>query len=128
MSIIQRRRKELLAKFGRNQEESQVNNSFNDKLNKEISRLLKCVAGVQHNVNPMSWFKENEKDFPILSRFWLAYSSFPATSCSAERVFNNDGLIVTDLRYAIIAITLKTCFFCCLCYRYFLVEIVCTTQ
>ena len=103
MSIIQRRRKELLAKFARNQEESPVNNSFKDKLNKEISSLLKCVADVKHNVNPMSWYKENEKDYPILSRFWLAYSSFPATSCSAERVFNVDGLIVTDLRYAIIA-------------------------
>ena len=52
---------------------------------------LKSVAEVQPNINPMTWFKDYTKDYPILSRFWLAYSSFPATSCNAERVFNLDG-------------------------------------
>ena len=60
-----------------------------------LELILKCVAEVQPNINPMTWFKDNTKDYPILSRFWLAYSSFPETSCNAERVFNLDGLIIT---------------------------------
>ena len=60
-----------------------------------LELILKYVAEVQSNFNPMTWFEDNTKDYPILSRFWLAYSSFPETSCNAERVFNLDGLIIT---------------------------------
>ena len=89
----------MLAKSGKEKQDAPQNSSFKEMFDKEMSNLLKCVAEVQPNINPMTWFKENTKDYPILSRFWLAYSSFPATSCNAERVFNLDGLIVTNLRY-----------------------------
>ena len=48
--------------------------------------------------NPMDWWCENHTEFPLLAKFWLAHSCFPATSASAERAFNMDGLILTDSR------------------------------
>jgi hypothetical protein len=46
----------------------------------------------------MDWWCENHTEFPLLAKFWLAHSCFPATSASAERAFNMDGLILTDSR------------------------------
>ena len=43
----------------------------------------------------MDWWKQNHESFPLLSLYWRAYSSFPATSTSAERSFNMNGLILT---------------------------------
>ena len=48
--------------------------------------------------NPNDWWREHAGNYPLLAKFWLAHSSFPATSASAERSFNMDGLVLTPAR------------------------------
>ena len=99
MNAVERRRQELLIANGRNNEESVTPRaSFQDKLRHEVDKIVKYPARVGPGINPMEWFKDNQEEFPLLSKYWLAYSSFPATSCCVERVFNIDGLVYTNHR------------------------------
>lgn len=89
--------------------------SFKEKLEKELERLhseslshdykmiksgrfLKLRGTVPVFENPNIWWRLNHADFPLLAIFWMAHSSFPATSASSERVFNMDGLILVPRR------------------------------
>ena len=72
--------------------------SLKDRIRSEVMKLKEHTVEVNSSTDPMQWFKSNKEKFPLTTRFWLAHSSFPATSCSAERVFNVDGLILTDFR------------------------------
>ena len=49
--------------------------------------------------NPNLWWRSNQTLFPLLAKYWMANSSFPATSTSAERSFSMDGLILIPTRY-----------------------------
>lgn len=70
--------------------------TLKDKINLELTRFLKGTGSTKEN--PMDWWRENHADFPLLARFWRAHSSYPATSVSAERAFNIDGLVITPRR------------------------------
>ena len=100
MNPFMKRREMLLAKSGREQNvPAQTDEGFRDKLLKEIEKLISLVPKTDPSINLLQWLKEHQADIPILSKYWLAYGAFPATSCNAERVFNLDTLIVTDRRY-----------------------------
>ena len=45
----------------------------------EDLEIMMVSREVPPNQDPMMWMKENQKAFPVLSKFWLAHSSFPAT-------------------------------------------------
>jgi hypothetical protein len=64
----------------------------------KICRFLKLRGTVPVFENPNIWWRFHHADFPLLARFWIAHSSFPATSASSERVFNMDGLILVPRR------------------------------
>ena len=49
---------------------------------------------VPMDMNPSAWFRMHHKDFTLLTLFFKAHGAFPATSTSAERVFNMDGLVI----------------------------------
>ena len=74
---------------------------FEEKMEKEFKDLLDLkYRGIPDtDSNPSAWWRENQKQFPLLSKFWKAYSSFPATSTASERVFNVDGLVISPRRY-----------------------------
>jgi hypothetical protein len=72
--------------------------TLKDKINMELKRFLKGSGCLATKENPMDWWRENHADFPLLAKFWRAHSSYPATSASAERAFNLDGLILTPRR------------------------------
>ena len=77
--------------------EREGSSSFEDKIEKEFEEFLSLVTkGIPDiDTNPSTWYRDNHKKFPLLSKFWKAYSSFPATSTASERVFNVDGLVIS---------------------------------
>ena len=76
----------------------QTNATFKDKIMAELDKLHAATLKVPSNTNPSLYYKENADSFQFLIMYWLAYGAFPATSCNAERIFNIDCLILTNLR------------------------------
>ena len=98
LSSVDKRRAELLAARVSEPESGGGGGNLMDKISSEIKQLIAITPQVSSVTDPMKFLKENKEKFPLIVRFWLAHSSFPATSCSAERVFNVDSLIITDHR------------------------------
>ena len=63
-----------------------------------LYRILEYRSTVGPKENPNAWWRVHHSQFPLLRKFWLALSAFPATSTSAERVFNMDGLVLSPNR------------------------------
>ena len=103
VSSFEKRRAKLLAATIQRNETSSVdlnqNISLKDRVQKELDKLFEQMSSVTVKTDVMAWYREKCKEFPLLTKYWQPYSSFPATSCSAERVFNVDGCIITDNRY-----------------------------
>ena len=70
-----------------------------ERLREEWDKMKHHVGSVNTTDCPMDWWRQHSTDFPLLGKYWLANSSFPATSASAERAFNMDGLIFTSKRF-----------------------------
>merc|ERR1712126_430527 len=64
----------------------------------EFDRYLQIRGSVSLQKNPQEWWKERQKEFLILAKFYRAYCPFPATNTSSERVFNMGGQVVTSTR------------------------------
>ena len=96
-----RRRAQLLAAKQVTQPIQQLGmpQSIKQRLEAELSRFLNQGSGtVEPNENPNAWWRVHHTEFPLLSKYWIALCAFPATSTSAERVFNMDGLVLTPCR------------------------------
>jgi len=46
----------------------------------------------------LSWWREHERDFPIIARIARSHLGVPATSCPSERVFSAAGNILSSKR------------------------------
>ena len=62
-------------------------------------RFLMLRGCVDHNSNPQLWWREHSQEYPLLSRYYRGHCAFPATSTASERVFNVEGLVVSNSRY-----------------------------
>jgi len=49
--------------------------------------------------DPLSWWKTNRHDFPLLADLARGYLCVPASSAPSERLFSHAGKIVTDTRH-----------------------------
>ena len=49
-------------------------------------------------IDPLQWWKENEKRYPALAQEARRVLSMPSTSASSARVFSTAGRVVTSLR------------------------------
>ena len=99
LSVFEKRRLRLLSDSDLGIEDHNANPlSLKDKIQEEVKFLLKAMKDFKSDKNVMVWYKENCSKVPLIAKFLCAYSAFPATSCGAERVFNVDGLIITDHR------------------------------
>ena len=94
------RRAELLARRHNNVPEQRPSVvDFTTKLKLEVEKYsseLPCAL----DVSPCDWWKEkqNKERFPLLATYFNANSSFQATSCASERVYNIDGLVMMKQR------------------------------
>src|SRR6266498_3231953 len=59
----------------------------------EVDVYLKFKSS--KNVNPLSWWKVNEKKFPFLSKVSKEYFGIAATSVLSERLFSDIGNLIT---------------------------------
>ena len=50
------------------------------------------------NENPLTWWRSNEREYPLLARLAKQYLCVPGTSIASERVFSTAGDIVTAKR------------------------------
>ena len=100
VTSLERRRAQLLAKKrpSNTVATGSIAETFNTKIGRELDRFLVLSGTVDINMNPMDWWRNHALEFPLLARYWRAYSSFPTTSASSERVFNVDGLVLTSSR------------------------------
>ena len=57
-----------------------------------------AVGGKTKYHNPLVWWTQNERFFPILSKLAKRILAIPATSCPSERVFSVVGRIVSARR------------------------------
>ena len=60
-----------------------------------------------YNVNSLQWWKEHEKELPLLSAVTRDHLCIPVTSSSSERMFSTGGNIISAKRECIKPETLK---------------------
>lgn len=59
------------------------------------------VKVISVDSNPLKWWKDNENQYPNLSKLAKRYLAVQATSVASERVFSTAGDIVTSQRAAL---------------------------
>ena len=72
--------------------------TLKQRLEDELAKFLEHRGSVGPKENPNAWWRVHHTEFPLLSKYWMAMCAFPATSTSAERVFNMDGLVLSPSR------------------------------
>lgn len=71
--------------------------SLSQMVKEEVQRY-KGVPTLPVELNPLTWWKDKESQFPYLARLAKCYFGVPATSVPSERVFSTAGDIVTAQR------------------------------
>ena len=61
------------------------------------------AASLPLSENPLDWWKDHHREYPLLAKLAKQYLCVPGTSVSAERVFSTAGDIVTAQRSTLTA-------------------------
>jgi hypothetical protein len=69
-----------------------------DKAHDEIKRYLTCTATGEEEDNPLNFWKERCRDFPMLSKLCRVYLAISASSVPVECMFSVTGLILNGKR------------------------------
>ena len=73
----------------------------NDALKKEIAFYLSTPFITKEDLESfdlLKWWKDHEKQFPLLSVVARKVLGIPATSACCERIFSKSGNVVSSLR------------------------------
>ncbi len=78
-------------------EEEVSSTDSEDCIDAEITQFYseKCVS---RDTDPVEWWRENQKRFPLISKVAKYTLCIPATSTASERLFSTAGLTVSKLR------------------------------
>ncbi|CAB5371059.1 unnamed protein product [Rhizophagus irregularis] len=61
------------------------------------------------NEDPLEWWKNNEQQFPSLTKIARDFLSIPATSVPSEQVFSSGKNLITDKRNRLVGKTIRMC-------------------
>lgn len=61
------------------------------------------------NVDPLEWWKTNEKNYPRLSKMARDYLAIPSTSVPSEQCFSTGKNLITDKRNRLAGKTVRAC-------------------
>ena len=64
---------------------------------------------MDRKVNALEWWRQNQAEFPNLSKMAQDYLAIPATSVPSERVFSDVGQLVYDRRNRLNGETIRAC-------------------
>lgn len=67
-----------------------------------IVQLYKSFPAVEHDVNPLDWWKINQHAFPFLTAIARQYLCCPGTSVPSERLFSCAGNIISKRRASLL--------------------------
>jgi hypothetical protein len=81
----------------------------NDEINKYLDNTH--VPPTYSNMDPFQWWRNNEKNFPILFRVARKYLGIPATSVPSKRLFSDAGNQITVERNRLKADTVNELLF-----------------
>ena len=80
-------------------------NIFNEDVvrieNKSELQRYKEVSTISATMDPLEWWKHNEKSYPILAELARIYLAIPASQATCERSFSTAKRICTDERTAL---------------------------
>lgn len=65
--------------------------------NDEFQQWLHQV-GIETDEDPLTWWREHEKQFPTIAKIAKKYLCIPATSVPSERLFSDAGNVITKKR------------------------------
>ncbi|EJD50444.1 hATC-domain-containing protein [Auricularia subglabra TFB-10046 SS5] len=87
-----------------------IDDSSEEPLSNEIDRYFGGFGkALAQPSNALLWWKNYEKDLPILARMARDYLAIPASSTSVERLFSESGYLVTKQRSSLPAATIREC-------------------
>jgi hypothetical protein len=86
-------------RFGQQFESGNMSDEYDDNEQEELDRYLTLRLDMERiEDNPMLFWKEHVKAFPILAPLACRLHSIPATTASVERSFSGGGRLVTERR------------------------------
>lgn len=59
--------------------------------------MYRTLPSIDHTMNPLIWWKDNQRLYPSLSKLARKVLSIPSTSAASERVFSTGTETSSDL-------------------------------
>ena len=88
---MNKRRMKLLERKSKPVNETTVKHPVEE----EMKELIKNEP-IEQEKNPLKWFREHKRQYPLATRIYLKYASIQATSVPSERVFNIASMTFDD--------------------------------
>lgn len=67
----------------------------------ETERFLSIETGIEHDADPLMWWKEHANNFPRLAQMARVFLSVPASTAASERVFSYGSITIQQRRHSL---------------------------
>ena len=85
-------------RFGYEYETGDLSDEYNEKDDEVDKYLSMHIDPDQIPNNPLLFWKENQKNLPLMAKLARTIHSIPATTASVEREFSASGLVMCERR------------------------------